>query len=275
MKRFSIILMTMAVSQQAFSAAPIDVAPAHKPSLSSPSVVAPKKMGINGIYKFSKAGEVIPDAFIYDGVAEGNISGDSFAVSKNEPVALEYLEDGNILMTLRLADEEKGKISEQVIITADELAQLDLKLENMGDVDDLMANYTGYEETTVAGRTQLRARRHTVRQETSRRKGSFRRDANGRIAGGGGNCVSVVKSLTGFSGTAGNGVGMASALQRRGWKVVSSGAKRAGTVCSWSGGRHGMGHVGYFDGTCFQPTYGGNCGNPGKSYRLIKCVSRG
>lgn len=234
-----------------------------------------KALGLNGIYKFSKSTEVIPQAVIFNDNLEQNIGGVSIDVTKNEPVAIEYMDDGNILMTLRLPGEELGKVPEQLIISQEEFKELGLELFSTGGVDELMAKHSGYEETDVAARNggQMRARRHTVRQETSRR--GFRRDGNGRIAGGGGNCVAVVKSLTGFRGTAGNGVGMASALQRRGWKSISPSAKSRGTVCSWAGGFHGKGHVAWFDGSCFQPTYGGNCGSPGKNYRMIKCVHKG
>lgn len=273
MKGFSTLLLVLTTSSSVFAAMPVDVAVAPKSQFNTQALHA---LSINGIYKFTKNTEVIPTAVMVNGEAEDNIGGISMDVFKDEAVAVEYLEDGKVLMTLRLATEEAGKVPDQLILTKDEFNQLGLKMDSEGSVDDLMANYTGYFDTEVAAREggRLKARRHTMRQETSRRgRGGFGRDANGRIRGGGGNCVAVVKSLTGFSGTAGNGVGMASALQRRGWRVVSSPSR--GTVCSWSGGFHGKGHVGWFDGSCFQPTYGGNCGSPGKNYRLIKCVSKG
>lgn len=234
-------------------------------------------LGLNGIYKFTKKNEVRPESVILNGEEEGNISGNTIEVYKDEAVAIEFLGNDKVLMTLRLPDEEVGNVPEQLILSMEEFNFLNLKMVSMGDVADLKANYTGYEDTAVAARLgrSARPRNHRVRQESSRRKASFRRDQNGRIAGGGGNCVSVVKSLTGFSGVAGNGIGMASALQRRGWRKVSYNSRRRGTVCSWSGGWGGRGHVGWFDGSCFVPTYGGNCGSPGKGYHIKNCVTRG
>lgn len=234
-----------------------------------------RSLALNGIYKFSRNTEVIPSAVMTRTGIEENIAGASLDVYKDEAVQAEFLEGGDVLMTLRLADEESGRVPEQMIISAEEFENLGLQYVNGGTVADLKQQYSGYFDTQVAGRSRSKARKHKMRLESSRRgSGSgFRRDRNGRIAGGGGNCVSVVKSLTGFRGTAGNGVGMAGALSRRGWRSVSRSNVTRGSVCSWSGGFHGKGHVGWFDGNCFQPTYGGNCGSPGRSYRLIKCVS--
>ena len=230
--------------------------------------------GLNGIYQIPTNSAVVPDAVIVNGDVEGNIGGVSIAIYKDEPVALEFLNTGEVLMTLRLPDEEVGHVPEQLILSQEEFQLLNLRMISMGDVQTLKSDYTGYFATEVASRNgQAKARRHTVRQEQSRGYGG-RRDRTGRIAGGGGNCVSVVKSLTGFSGTAGNGVGMASALQNHGYRPLAFSSRRRGTVCSWSGGFHGKGHVGWFDGHCFQPTYGGNCGQPGSRFRLVKCVAR-
>lgn len=274
MKKLSVLMFAMATSASALAALPVDVA-SNAQSQRSEST---RHFGVNGLYKFSKNTEVIPDAAYLNGELVDNIGEVSLDVHKDETVAIEFLNDGKILMTLRLPEEELGRdIPEQMIISMEEYQALGLKMESTGTVDDLMAKYTGYFDTEVAARNGSRARprRHTVRQENSRRSGGFRRDGNGRIAGGGGNCVRVVKSLTGFRGTAGNGVGMASALQRAGWRDVGTGARFRGVVCSWSGGIGGKGHVGYFDGSCFVPTYGGNCGSPGRGYSLRKCVARG
>ncbi len=276
MKHFSFVLlvctmMTTIVTSTAFAILPIDVA---APISSRPLMPKVPEVGVNGIYKFTQNTEVIPAAVLLNGEVENNIGGVSLDVYKDESVAIEFLGDGQVLMTLRLADEELGKVPEQLILSREEFDALKLQITSTGNVADLMKDYTGYFDTDVAGPRNSRARQHNMRQETSRRSG-FRRDSSGRIAGGGGNCVRVVKSLTGFSGTAGNGVGMASALQRIGYRPVSFSSKQRGTVCSWSGGFHGKGHVAYFDGSCFQPTYGGNCGSPGKNYRMIKCVHKG
>lgn len=234
-----------------------------------------RSLALNGIYKFSRNTEVIPSTVLTKNGPEDNIAGASIDVYKDEAVNVEFLDSGDVLMTLRLPENENGKVPEQMVLSAEEFENLGLNFVENGTVADLKARYTGYMDTAVAGKSRIKARKHSIRVESSRRgsRSGFRRDRNGRIAGGGGNCVSVVKSLTGFSGTAGNGIGMAGALQRRGWKSISYSGVQRGSVCSWSGGFHGKGHVGWFDGSCFQPTYGGNCGSPGRNYHLLKCVS--
>lgn len=247
--------------------------PPESDYLSKPTTTKPFHIRMDGIYTFVADTEVIPEAVILNGEIEENPGRVSTSVHKGEAVAIEFLASGEILMTLRLPEEEAGLVPEQFVISHEEFHALRLQFAAVGTANDLKANYSGYFDTQVAGRGgRARARYHRHRQESARR--GHRRDGNGRIAGGGGNCVSVVKSLTGFRGTAGNGVGMASALQRIGYSVVSFGGLMRGAVCSWSGGYHGKGHVGWFDGRCFQPTYGGNCGNPGRNYRLVKCVAK-
>jgi hypothetical protein len=245
----------------------------------APAITIPQLLGLNGIYKVSKSTEVVPDAFLINGKIAPNVSGVSMDLSAREAVAIETLSDGKMLLTLRLADVEAGKVPNQLIISKEEFQNLGLAFESSGGTADLMAKYSGYEESEVAARggSAPRARRHTVRMETSRRSYSRGRDGNGRIAGGGGNCVAVVKSLIGWGGgSMGNGVGATRALRARGWRPISPSNLRRGAVCSWAGGNgHNKGHVGYFDGRCFQPTYGGNCGNPGSGFRMIGCVARG
>ncbi len=270
----SVLALFLLVSP-AFSHAAIDrMATVDESQAPASSVrLTNRGLALNGIYKFSRNTEIIPSAVVTSQGLEENIGGASIDAHKNEAVSVEFLGSSEVLLTLRLADEEVGRVPEQMIVSAEEFQALGLKFAEEGTVADLKEKYSGYHETQVAGRGRGQARRHRMRLETSRRGSYGGRDRNGRIAGGGGNCVSVVKSLTGFRGTAGNGVGMASALARIGWKTVSPNGIRRGSVCSWSGGFHGKGHVGWFDGSCFQPTYGGNCGSPGRNYRMIKCVS--
>ena len=103
-------------------------------------------------------------------------------------------------------------------------------------------------------------------------------DGRGRITGDNGNCVRVVKALTGFGGRAHNGRGFASSLlrSRMGYRVVSIRSRKRGMVCSWNEIGGGPGHVGRFDGRCFQPVFPKSpCGDPGRRYRLSLCVARG
>lgn len=223
------------------------------------------QLGFSGLYRVLNRTEVVPQNFVLNGEIEGNPGQVSMDLTKDEVIAVKFGPNGQVVVSLKLASEELRRIPERLILSRGEFNRMKLELISFGDELDLQA-FTDVEATRVAGgRGQVRSRKHTFKQEARRGRGN--------IVGRNGNCVSVVKYLTGFSGTAGNGVGMASALQNRGYKTISFSAKKRGTVCSWSGGSHGLGHVGWFDGRCFQPTYS-NCGDPGHKYRLLKCVHR-
>lgn len=228
--------------------------------------------GISGLYKIPAFTEVVPQVFIVNGDRGGNPGQVSMDINKDEVVAIQFLPSGQVLMTLNLAHEEQGTVADQLILSVDEFKRMNATMIMLGGASELIENYSPYLETEVAARrgtkTKAKYRKHKVRQE-------FRRSGR-NIVGRNGNCVSVVSYLTGFSGTAGNGVGMANALQRRGWKPIAFKSVRRGSVCSWSGGKgHNYGHVGWFDGRCFQPTYN-NCGLPGRGFSRspIKCVHK-
>lgn len=222
-------------------------------------------LALNGIYKFNYDYNVFPKRYTINGLSEENNSDLVIGVSKNEPVAVRFLNNDEILVTLRLTETEIGKVPEQFVMSAEEFMDLQLNYSSPGNADDLYAKDTGYEEVQLANRSG--------RVTTKPRTHGFKRDRNGRIMGGNGNCVAVVKRITGFSGKAGNGKGFADALLRTGrWRSIGT-KKTKGAVCSWTGGSHGKGHVGWFDGKCFQPVYPkAPCGNPGSRYRLRKCV---
>ena len=137
--------------------------------------------GINGIYKFSSRNEVIADAAIVNGRIEANLGRVSMDVYKGEPVALEFLDNGQILMTLRLPENEMGKIPAQYILSRLEFEALNFKWISTGTAQDLEQQYSGYLETQVASRgsNKAQSRKHRFRQESSERGMNIR--------GGGGN----------------------------------------------------------------------------------------
>ncbi|MGE4133361.1 MAG: hypothetical protein AB7F86_17085 [Bdellovibrionales bacterium] len=273
MKNLAIVPILFGLMTAAHAALP----PSNSISSDDQQLSRSTLVGLNGLYRFTKKSEVVPVAAIVDGEADENPGEVSVEMNRGELVLTETLPSGDILMTIQPGPGEENTLPSQFILSQEEMSALPLEFVKFGSAVDLKEQ-SDYVDTDVAarGRSRAKKRRHRVRQESSRRgrRHRFRRDSNGRIAGGGGNCVRVVKSLIGWQGHAGNGVGMASALRRNGWSVIGYGSRRRGTVCSWSGGWHGLGHVGWFDGSCFQPTYAGNCGHPGRRYSLRLCVTR-
>lgn len=258
-----------------------------KPSTEiSPRWTVPSPIVRAGIYKSREAITFEPTAFIYGDETEPNVGGLNISVDAGEKFLVEYMNDGSAMITLRYTDEDKmagnqstendgdedddnGELPDKILIDAELVSQLgELEFVAEGDARDLYRLESGIEGDKVAARGRggrVRHRRHRV-------GGLIKR--GGRYVGRNGNCVRVVKAMTGIGGKLGNGHKVAASLQGRGWRPASLSSHQRGDVCSWRGGRHGKGHTAYFDGRCFQPTYGGNCGNPGRHYRLFKCVRR-
>lgn len=223
----------------------------------------------SGIYKMDALVDIEPTEMIYNGESESNIGGLNVSAAQGEMIHVQMQPDGNARITFVMTKDNQEDEPDQIVLTPDLLKELPMTLVSTGSVEELYARESGYEtvqEARAYGRYKPRARA---------RRAKFAR-SGGRYIGRNGNCVSVVKALTGEGGTLGNGHAVAGSLARRGWKPISAGSLRRGAVCSWAGGRHGLGHTGYFDGHCFQPVYPGKgaCGNPGSRYRMTRCVIR-
>lgn len=242
---------------------------------SIPSATSPVTSLRSGIYRLNKAADVLPDAAVFDGEEESNDDDVTMAVEQGEAIQLTEMPDGRVLMKLQLPEEEQGQIANQLILSREEVAALDLQFVADGNKINLAQFESGYTDNQEASRGRhhhVRARHHRTRY--GHRRG-FAYDQNGRIKGGNHNCVDVVKSLIGFNGSLGNGCHVVSTLVNHlHWKAVSTAARITGMVCSWTGGWHGLGHTARFDGQCFVPTYHGNCGNPGHHYHLHSCAIR-
>lgn len=231
----------------------------------------PEVLKLDGIYRFTVTEEMLPEQVILNGEIEDNFHEYLVEMSEGEPVVVEFISPDAVLLSLSLHETEQGVFPEQFVISFEEFEALQLKFETAGTLDDLLAIDLGFSDTLSASAngSHIKPRKHNI-------KSRFARDVNGRFVGKNGNCVAVVKYLTGFSGTAGNGKGFANALLKwraKNYKAVSLNHRKKGTVCSWNGGWHGKGHVGWFDGHCFQPTYSNNCGEPGAKYRMKLCVA--
>lgn len=212
----------------------------------------PMNLRWDGIYKFSDRIELYPQYVMLNGQYVENDDADTFGFNANEPVAVRYLENGMVEISVLLADEERGVFPEKVYVTEEEFAEAGLKIDGRGGVEELAANYSIYEDTKAAGRTKPKARMHW----------------NGKKG-----CVAYVSKKLNFTGRSGNGKGMADALLATGrWKTVSCQNPRPGTVASWTGGSHGLGHTAIWEagrGWCYDL----GCHDPGSKYRLKKCVA--
>jgi hypothetical protein len=230
-----------------------------------------------GLYSFGAITEFMPAGAIVNGELEGNPGGVMVSANTGETVHLAFLPNKQVLMTFSLAPEEAKKFPSQLVLSNEEFQALNMRFISAADIDQLYKVESGYEVTRDArrgGSSRARPRRHATYHERRSGGGGGYLDANGRIAGRNKNCVRVVKDLIGFHGRTGDGKQVASTLLNTGrYILVSVAARITGMICSWTGGWHGKGHVGRFDGQCFVPTYQGNCGNPGSHYRLSKCVA--
>jgi hypothetical protein len=206
----------------------------------------------NGIYRFTEDVKLYPRQMTVNGVPEDDYTGTSVSFTKDEPVAVHFLSSGEIGLALLLADEEQGSIPEQIVISATDFQRAGLRFEAAGSENELYSRYSPYLITQVAGPGGARHRLHYM---------------------GAGGCVAYVLRAIGWSGgRSGNGVAITRTLKSRGWTAASCANPARGTVASWSGGRHGMGHTAVWNGSCW--AYDVGCGDPGGAYHLLGCVVR-
>ncbi len=202
---------------------------------------------MNGIYRFEENTELLP------------LDDDqTITFSKNEPVAVKFLGEGFVKIGILLSEEEVGIIPESIVILHDQFAASNLvRIEN-GSFRDLTERYSPDAEVEVAARGFVR-----------RGRMHYRNSAGGSYYG----CVAYVcRAIGGCVGRTGNGRGMTNYLRNRGWRPVSCSNPQKGTVASWTGGSHGLGHTAIWNGSGW--CYDKGCHDPGRKYRLSNCVAR-
>jgi hypothetical protein len=214
---------------------------------------------LGGIYQFLDPVKLIPKVEFFGGVRTVTPENYDISFLRNEPVAVEFLKNGDAKITLLLADGEKGEIPEEIIVSAEEFSRSGLRRRADGDAETLKEKYSPDESVEIArrgGGAYRRGRMH------------YRNAAGGSYYG----CVaSVCASIGGCTGSVGNGVGMTGYLKRtRGWRRVSCSNPPIGAVASWSGGS-GAGHTGRWNGRGW--CYDKGCGDPGRGYHLRECVA--
>jgi hypothetical protein len=154
------------------------------------------RLRLGGIYQFLDPVKIQPKVEFFGGLRTVTPENYTISFSRNEPVAVEFLKNGDARITLLIADEEKGEIPEEIIISADEFNRSGLRRREDGDAVSLKEKYSPDESTEIArrGGGGYRTRRM-----------HYRNAAGGSYYG----CVaSVCASIGGCTGSVGNGVGM-------------------------------------------------------------------
>ena len=243
---------------------------------------------IDGIYQFKHKSELVPSSVVINGQEQSNYEAEqSMKFGKGEPVAVQFLPTGEVLLTPILSEEEEGDTPEQIVISQEEFYRAGLAFVEEGDAIALNDKYTVYNDTMEASRNggarRLRKSGYArvgSRQGNRGHRSSGYGSSRGRSHGwGNGGCVNYVKRTLGIFGHFGNGVGTASALLRtgRGFHKVSCASPTVGTVASWGGGSQGYGHTAIWNGSCWKTSVPGcppNRGNPGRGYHFVGCVNR-
>ncbi len=214
----------------------------------------------DGIYKFTDNAELLPRVEFINGKRIVDPDQHTMTFNRNEPVAVKFLPDGMVKISVHLSEEEKGKLPEEIIISAEDFDRSGLLFLERGDKESLLSNFSSDEEVSEArrsGRFNRRGRMH------------YRNRSGGSYYG----CVAYVcRAIGGCSGKTGNGKGMVHYLRARGWQRVDCKNPPIGAVASWTGGRHGLGHTGIWKGNGW--CYDQGCGDPGSRYRFMNyCVA--
>lgn len=257
---FVFIAITMTfLSGVAYGTRNAEIRPGDSEIAPAMSLVFPRT---GGIYRFEKAVELLPKAEYVRG--EFIIDPDRHTMSFNagEPVHVQFLADGDVEIAIVLPDNEEGVMPEKIVVSHKEFERAGLTYLAQGSFFELDTNMYKYDQFDEANGRRSRGYRRSGRMHY--------RNAAGGVYGG---CVAYVcNAIGGCSGKVGNGVGMTGYLRSRGWQPLHSCSNPPnGSVASWSGGPHGKGHTGIWNGSGW--CYDLGCGNPGSSYRFRNCVA--
>lgn len=254
------LMLATALASFKSPALPSEFADSTSSIKSGSEAVANSPLVMNGIYKFTDPAAIMPKVEFINGVRTVTPENYTISFSRNEPVAVEFLANGDVKIKALLPEGEAGEIPEAMIISAEEFDKSGLRFSEEGGYKELYAKHSNDEEY----------------KEARRGRGGFRRSGRMHIRNAAGGsyfgCVaSVCSSIGGCVGSVGNGVGMTRYLRARGWHPVSCSNPPVGAVASWSGGS-GAGHTGRWNGSGW--CYDKGCGDPGSRYRLLNCVAR-
>ena len=226
---------------------------------------APLLTDVSGIYKtLSEETSLIPKAIYQDGKWVENSDGLEMIFQKNEPMALEFQTNGDVLVHILAGATELAEIPNQFLLSHDALLDARLDFIGNGDEGTLNAEFSMYQDSEVAGRGRARRRSYGSR----RGRASYHIGGVWQSSG----CLAYVQRAIGWNkrGGVGGSSNFAHVLTRNGWHTVSCASAQAGDVASWSGS-----HVAIRSGSgCWQ--YDLACADPGAGYGRIKlCVRRG
>lgn len=220
------------------------------------------RLAINssGIYRLRENTEITPIQEFKNREWKKNLELLPLELNETEFVAVKF-QGSEVIVSLLLAEEEKGSIPEKVILSLEEFETLGFEFVGSGSASSIADHYSPYESQKVAsnrgGRRNRKPRMH------------FRNPSGATSSG----CVAYVQRAIGWrSGPTGNGKYMTSTLRKNGWKPVSCSNPPVGAVASWSGGARGSGHTAVWNGSGW--CYDLGCHDPGSKYRLLNCVAR-
>jgi hypothetical protein len=233
-------------------------------ALVSPLVLAQQ---LDGIYKTQRdRTEIVPKAVRLGNKWVELTDGTSFALDKDEPVAVEHRKDGDVLVHILVAEEDAASTPDTLLLSEDQFIDGDFQFVKQGDERTLANEYSAYLPTDIASRGNGRA---NARHHASGRRASY--SIGGHWQAGG--CLAYAERYVGWNRPGGvhGASNFASVLlsSGSGYRSVQCQRPPVGTVGSWTGK-----HVAVWNGSCWQ--YDAGCGDPGAGYGHLKlCVSRG
>lgn len=249
-KQITLLIMT-AVSISAVAAPREEIARVEE-SVSPVFNIKPGSLAWNGIYKFSADTQLTPLQEFIGPRETGDGSRPSLGFNAGEPVAVEFLPNNQVSISLLPDESEKGQVPDRIIISRSEFERSGLELKGRGGAKELVEQFDVDDPTQVARRGGGGTRK--------------RRRAHARGMGG---CVLYVSNALGGVSLP-NGRDVVGALISKGlYRPASCSSPSPRMVASWRGGVHGRGHTAIWQGGW---CYDLNCNPPGSKYYGMHCA---
>lgn len=216
--------------------------------------INPRSLAWDGIYKFSADTEVIPLQEFSGGREVPNSERRTLGFTRGEPVAVEFLDNNQVALSVLLPDSEKGRMPDRIVISRDEFERSGLDLAGRGGAKELEEQYSTDESEQVARRGG----------------GRFKHAGRMHFRGMAGCVAYVSRALGGIALPHGRDV-VGRLVGSGQWRRASCSSPVPGMVASWSGGGHGFGHTAIWrGGWCYDK----GCHDPGSKYRMTSCAVR-
>jgi hypothetical protein len=212
----------------------------------------PGSLAWNGIYKFSADTQLTPLQEFIGQRETGDGSRPSLGFNAGEPVAVEFLPNNQVSISLLPDESEKGQVPDRIIVSRSEFERSGLELKGRGGAKELAEQFDVDDPTQVA-----------------RRGGGGTRKRHRAHARGMGGCVLYVSNKLGGIPLP-DGRNVVTALINRGlYRPAKCSSPSPKMIASWSGGDHGRGHTAIWQGGW---CYDLNCKLPGSKYHGMHCA---